>query len=63
MAFDEGLAQRVRELPDGNPHATQKKMFGGLIRTHFARHPLGSYNKEIDDLNDLSNFLYRIRHG
>jgi hypothetical protein len=30
MAFDAGLAQRVRELPDGNPYATQKKMFGGL---------------------------------
>jgi len=30
MAFDEGLAQRVRELLDGNPYATQKKMFGGL---------------------------------
>jgi hypothetical protein len=36
MAFDAGLAQRVRELPDGNPYATHKKMFGGLIRTHFA---------------------------
>ena len=30
MAFDEGLAQRVRELLDDNPYATQKKMFGGL---------------------------------
>jgi hypothetical protein len=36
MAFDAGLAQRVRELPGGNPYAAHKKMFGGLIRTHFA---------------------------
>jgi hypothetical protein len=36
MAFDEGLAQRVRELPDGNLYATQKKIFGGLICPHFA---------------------------
>ncbi|MBT3436085.1 MAG: TfoX/Sxy family protein [Oceanospirillaceae bacterium] len=30
MAFDEGLAQRVRELLEDHPHATAKKMFGGL---------------------------------
>ena len=30
MAFDEGLAQRVRELLFENPYTTEKKMFGGL---------------------------------
>jgi hypothetical protein len=30
MAFDQGLAQRVRELLADNPYATEKKMFGGL---------------------------------
>ncbi|MCO4836495.1 MAG: TfoX/Sxy family protein [Oceanospirillaceae bacterium] len=30
MAFDEGLAQRVRELLADNPHTTEKKMFGGM---------------------------------
>jgi TfoX/Sxy family transcriptional regulator of competence genes len=30
MAYDEGVAQRVREAVDGNPGVTEKKMFGGL---------------------------------
>jgi len=30
MAFDEGLAQRVRELLADHPYATEKKMFGGM---------------------------------
>lgn len=30
MAYDEGLAQRVRELLDARPGLVEKKMFGGL---------------------------------
>jgi TfoX/Sxy family transcriptional regulator of competence genes len=30
MAFDEGLAQRLRELLEDHPYASEKKMFGGL---------------------------------
>lgn len=30
MAYDEGIAQRLRELFDGRPDITEKKMFGGL---------------------------------
>jgi TfoX/Sxy family transcriptional regulator of competence genes len=30
MAYDEGLAQRIRELVDGEPGLTEKRMFGGL---------------------------------
>ena len=30
MAYDEGLAQRVREALDGRADLTEKKMFGGL---------------------------------
>jgi TfoX/Sxy family transcriptional regulator of competence genes len=30
VAFDEALAERIRELLDGEPHLTEKKMFGGL---------------------------------
>lgn len=30
MAYDEGLAQRVRESLADRPDATEKKMFGGL---------------------------------
>lgn len=30
MAYDEGLAQRIREVLDGRPHVIEKKMFGGL---------------------------------
>ncbi len=30
MAFDEGLAQRIRETLDGEREVTEKKMFGGV---------------------------------
>lgn len=30
MAFDEGLAQRVREVLGSRPFVTERKMFGGL---------------------------------
>ncbi|WP_347250459.1 TfoX/Sxy family protein, partial [Zoogloea sp.] len=30
MAYDEGLAQRVREIVHGRPAITERKMFGGL---------------------------------
>lgn len=30
MAYDEALAQRIRDLASGTPKLTEKKMFGGL---------------------------------
>jgi TfoX/Sxy family transcriptional regulator of competence genes len=30
MAYDEELADRIRELLDGEPHLKEQKMFGGL---------------------------------
>ena len=30
MAYDEQLADRVRDLLAGTPHVTERKMFGGL---------------------------------
>lgn len=30
MAYDEGLAERIREVLAGNPEIKEKKMFGGL---------------------------------
>jgi hypothetical protein len=39
MAFDEVLAQRIRDLIGPDPELTEKKMFGGLaflIRGHMA---------------------------
>ena len=30
MAYDEALAQRIRDLASGTPGLTEKKMFGGL---------------------------------
>jgi len=30
MAYDEDLANRIRELIGGDPDATEKRMFGGL---------------------------------
>ncbi len=39
MAYDEDLADRIRELLDGDPDVSEQKMFGGLsflIRGHMA---------------------------
>ncbi len=30
MAYDEGLAQRIREIVTGEPGLTEQRMFGGL---------------------------------
>ncbi|KAA3662844.1 MAG: RNA methyltransferase [Calditrichaeota bacterium] len=30
MAYDEGLAQRIREMVQNHPGITERKMFGGL---------------------------------
>ena len=30
MAYDEGLADRIRTLLEGRPNLTERKMFGGL---------------------------------
>jgi TfoX/Sxy family transcriptional regulator of competence genes len=30
MAYDEGLAERIRLVLDGKPRVTEKKMFGGV---------------------------------
>lgn len=30
MAYDEGLAERIRHVLEGEPGVTEKKMFGGL---------------------------------
>lgn len=37
MAYDEGLAQRIREAL-GSARVTEKKMFGGIARVHVRRH-------------------------
>jgi len=37
MAYDQRLAQRIREALAGNPAITEKKMFGGIA---FLRHGL-----------------------
>jgi hypothetical protein len=34
MAYDEGLAHRLRELLEEDPVVTEKKMFGGLCFLH-----------------------------
>ena len=30
MAYDEGLAERIRSVLEGRPRVTEKKMFGGV---------------------------------
>lgn len=39
MAYDEGLAERIRQVLDGEPGVSEKKMFGGLaflVDSHMA---------------------------
>jgi len=31
MAYDEGLAERIREHTEDDPRFTEKKMFGGIV--------------------------------
>lgn len=45
MAYDEGLAQRIRELLEDHRGLTEKKMFGGLcflLNGHMIAGPMGS---------------------
>ncbi len=34
MAFDEGVAERLREILDGQPDIAEQKMFGGIAFMH-----------------------------
>ena len=34
MAFDEGVAQRIREMLGDRPDVAEKKMFGGIAFMH-----------------------------
>lgn len=34
MAFDEGVAERLREILDGQPDIVEQKMFGGIAFMH-----------------------------
>jgi len=45
MAYDEGVAQRIREVLDAEPEVVDKKMFGGLafmVRGHMCVGVTGS---------------------
>jgi TfoX/Sxy family transcriptional regulator of competence genes len=45
MAYDEGVAQRIREVLDAEPDIIEKKMFGGLafmVRGHMCVGVTGS---------------------
>jgi TfoX/Sxy family transcriptional regulator of competence genes len=44
MAYDEALADRIRDAFDGRPYVTERKMFGGLgwmVRGNMAAAALG----------------------
>ena len=41
MAYNEGLAERVRDLFDGAPDVVEKKMFGGVGEFHQSVHGPG----------------------
>ncbi len=45
MAYDEGLAQRIREMLEDHPGVAEKRMFGGLcflLRDHMVSGVVGS---------------------
>lgn len=47
MAYDEGLAQRVRELLEEKPEYNEKKMFGGICWLIKGNMACGILNDEI----------------
>ena len=60
MAYDEGLAQRIRDLLAGEPGITEKKMFGGLaflVDGHMAVAATGSEGVMIHVAEDLAREL------
>ncbi len=47
MAYDEGLAQRVRELLEEKPEFNEKKMFGGVCYLLNGNMACGVLNKDL----------------
>jgi hypothetical protein len=47
MAYDEGLAQRLREQLDGLPAVTEKRMFGGIAFLHHGNMLVGVHKDEL----------------
>lgn len=47
MAYDEGLAQRIRETLDGHPGLIEKKMFGGVGYMLFGNMACGVINDDL----------------
>ncbi|WP_406301447.1 TfoX/Sxy family protein [Streptomyces sp. NBC_00879] len=47
MAFDEGLAERIRERLGADPAITEKRMFGGLAFLHHGNMAVGVTGDEL----------------
>ncbi|MEV0641753.1 TfoX/Sxy family protein [Streptomyces sp. NPDC050619] len=47
MAFDEGLAERIRERLGADPAITEKRMFGGLAFLHRGNMAVGVIGDEL----------------
>ncbi|NUN12805.1 MAG: TfoX/Sxy family protein [Myxococcales bacterium] len=47
MAFDEGLAQRIRESFDDDPNVFEKRMFGGLAFLYCGNMSVGVVKDEM----------------
>jgi TfoX/Sxy family transcriptional regulator of competence genes len=47
MAFDEGLAERIRELTESDPSMSERKMFGGLCFMSLGNMSFGVLGSEI----------------
>ena len=47
MAYDEGLAERVREQLAGEPALTEKRMFGGIVFMLGGNMSVGVYGDEL----------------
>jgi len=47
MAYDEGLAQRVREVLEEQPEVDEKKMFGGICFLLYGTMACGILNDDI----------------
>ena len=62
MAYDEGLAHRVREALEGESQVTEKKMFGGLCFMISGHMAVGIVGSELMVRVGPEAYLKRLEH-
>ena len=63
MAYDEGLAERIREILDSRDDVTERKMFSGLAFVLFCKLQVGLSGSSAGLSIALVHDLSRLRQG